>query len=359
MAYTPVVEYWWLHEDRTVNGDFYPGVIRYNANRNGNKPRGIVHHIQEGSNWGSWQHFHSVKAGATVFISKQGVIWWLIEERHGPWTNGDVNAPDAFIRELIRLYGADPNDWTLTIEYEGFTGNLPYTEAQYQAGLWLTRQWMAKYNIPVERATIRHGQINSVDRYFCCERPGGPFLTRMKTDLAAGGNVTAPLPSFAAGDTVKATDTLNVRKGASTAFDVGFQIDAGTTVTVAKDSSGQATFDGYDYLWVFIDAGKKGTGWVAAPWLELVKNAPAPAPEPAPTPRTVNFLVPMYVRTTPGFWDKANNTSNVVTMLPAGTTGTVKDGPVTEEGIDFYDVEIPGFGSGWVAKEIVNAIQVK
>jgi N-acetylmuramoyl-L-alanine amidase len=76
-------------------------------------------------------------------------------------------------------------------------------------------------------------------------------------------------------------------------------------------------------------------------------------------PRTVDFLVPMMVRTTPGFWDTANNKPNVIKTLPAGTTGTVINGPVEVGGVDFYDLKIDGFGTGWVAKEILNAIQVK
>lgn len=84
-----------------------------------------------------------------------------------------------------------------------------------------------------------------------------------------------------------------------------------------------------------------------------------PAPEPAAPTRTVDFLVPMMVRRSPGFWDTANNKDNVIKTLPAGTKGTVKDGPVKADGLDWYDVDIPGFGSGWVAKTIINAIQVK
>lgn len=174
-----------------------------------------------------------------------------------------------------------------------------------------------------------------------------------KAAAAAGGTVTPP-QTYQPGDTVKATDTLNVRKGADTRFDVGFTLDAGMTATVTTDSTGQATFDGLDYRWVFIET-DQGTGWVASDWLEVVKAAPAPAP----AKQTVDFLVPMIVRTTPGFWDKANDKSNVVTTLPAGTKGTVLEGPKKEDGIDFYNVEIPGWGTGWVAKEIVNAIQVK
>ena len=39
--------------------------------------------------------------------------------------------------------------------------------------------------------------------------------------------------------------------------------------------------------------------------------------------------------------------------------GTVISGPVEEDGLEWYDVDIPGFGTGWVAKAIINAIQVK
>jgi hypothetical protein len=81
-------------------------------------------------------------------------------------------------------------------------------------------------------------------------------------------------------------------------------------------------------------------------------------PKPAPATQTVDFLVPVMVRTSPGFWDKEKNKTNVVTTLPAGTKGTVIEGPVTAEGVEWYNVAIPDFGTGWVQKSIVNAIRV-
>lgn len=94
------------------------------------------------------------------------------------------------------------------------------------------------------------------------------------------------------------------------------------------------------------------------PYQEGAAGAEKPAPEPVPT-RTVNFLVPMMVRTTPGFWDEGQNKANVVTTLPAGTQGTVIEGPVEKDGMEWYNVAIPNFGTGWVAKAVINAIQVK
>jgi hypothetical protein len=261
MAYTPKIIDKWLH----VAQDGYPAVTRFH-NRNWAGVQAFVIHVQEGVNRGSWQHFHTVTASSTVLIGKNGDIWRLVPEDKAPWTNGDVKNPDAEVRALMAKYGSDPNTWSLTIECEGFTGNLPYTEEQYQSILWQLREWKKTYG---DKPILRHGQINAVDRAYCPEKPGGPLMTRLEKDLAA----------------------------------------------------------------------------------------PTPAPRPATT-RTVDFLVPMMIRTTPGFWDKKGNKANVITTLPEGTRGTVISGPVTEDGLEWYDVRIDGFGTGWVAKQIVNAIRV-
>lgn len=84
---------------------------------------------------------------------------------------------------------------------------------------------------------------------------------------------------------------------------------------------------------------------------------PTKPTEPAKAQK-VDFLVPMMVRSTPGFWDTKNNKANVIKTLPAGTKGTVISGPVKANDLDWYEVEIDGVGKCWVAKSIVNAIQV-
>src|SRR5690606_41356816 len=64
-------------------------------------------------------------------------------------------------------------------------------------------------------------------------------------------------------------------------------------------------------------------------------------------------------RTSPGFWDYENNKSNVIKNLPAGTTGRIKDGPKKVDGIDFYDLEIDGFGSGRLQGQVLHTLDIK
>lgn len=88
------------------------------------------------------------------------------------------------------------------------------------------------------------------------------------------------------------------------------------------------------------------------------EGAATPVTPPVVKPRTVDFLVPMMIRTTPGFYDYEGGKPNTITTLPAGTKGVVIDGPREADGMEWYDVKIDGFGTGWVAKAIINAIQV-
>lgn len=95
-----------------------------------------------------------------------------------------------------------------------------------------------------------------------------------------------------------------------------------------------------------------------AAFLKPYQEKTAPVPTPVKE-RTVEFLVPMMVRSTPGFYDYEGKRANTIKTLPAGTKGVVISGPVEKDGMEWYDVRIPDFGTGWVAKAIINAIQVQ
>lgn len=186
-----------------VAQDGYGAVERRYIGRKGTgKPKAIFLHIQEGNNWGSWQHFHVVSASCTVLIGRNGDIWRLVPESDSPWTNGDVKSPSAKGRELINRYGPDPNVYSLTIETEGKTGEWPKTQAQLDSVVWQIKTWMQRYNIPLSRL-YRHADVNSVTRSFC---PGNAYfayvVARIEKELKEStgdgtGGAKPPAPTFA------------------------------------------------------------------------------------------------------------------------------------------------------------------
>lgn len=64
------------------------------------------------------------------------------------------------------------------------------------------------------------------------------------------------------------------------------------------------------------------------------------------------------IRTSPGFWDYENNKANFIKNLPRGTTGTVISGPKRVDGVDFYDLRIDGFGTGWVQDTVLHTLAI-
>lgn len=175
-GYNPTIVDKYLH----IAQDGFAGVNRRYVGRFGMAPKIIVIHIQEGTNWGSWQHFHTVLASSTVLIGKNGAIWRLVPESDAPWTNGDVKSPSSRGREIINKWGADPNVYSLTIETEGYTGEWPKSDAQLKAVLWQVYEWQKKYNIE-DVYVIRHAEINSIDRAFC---PGNAYYNWLIAELA-------------------------------------------------------------------------------------------------------------------------------------------------------------------------------
>lgn len=206
----PNIYDWWLHEDRWVDGVFYPGVTRRYINRAGYHEKVIVLHIQEGVNLGSWQHFHSVKASSTVLIAKNGDIWRLVPESDGPWTNGDTCSATAKGREIMNAFGPDANYYSLTIETEGYWWEWPKPQAQLDAVVWQVKEWMKKYGIPKSRV-IRHADINQCDRANC---PGDAYynyvMARLDDDTVAAPKYSAPQPIMVDGKKWDGTKDVTV-----------------------------------------------------------------------------------------------------------------------------------------------------
>lgn len=204
MPAKPVIVDKWLHVDQSG----YKGVMRYFANRYDasarvtGKPSWIVLHIQQGSSWGSWQHFHTAQASSTVTIQRDGSIWRLVPEEHGPWTNGDDMFPTNTGQRLVDLPG-NSNIWSLSIETEGYSyapnpsgwAAWPKPEAQVNAIVWQIMDWMRRYNIPLTNV-IRHKDLNTRDKWIC---PGDDLFSEVINRIRAltstsGGTVSYVQP---------------------------------------------------------------------------------------------------------------------------------------------------------------------
>src|SRR5690606_32515202 len=86
------------------------------------------------------------------------------------------------------LYGSDPNVYTLSIETEGYHTEWPKPQKQLDSVVWQIRQWMDKYDIPLENV-LRHADLNQCSRPNC---PGNAFYNYVINALKNGGAGKAP-----------------------------------------------------------------------------------------------------------------------------------------------------------------------
>lgn len=156
----------------------------YKTGRKGRKIIAIVDHITAGSYPGclTWLQNPDSKASAHYLITRAGEIFQLVREQDTAYHAGGVNKPNWSLYD-----GTNPNYYTLGIEHECISGG-ELTEAQYQATLWLHKQLVEKYNLPIDsNHIIGHYRIDSVNRPNC---PGPNFpWDRLFKDLKGGINL--------------------------------------------------------------------------------------------------------------------------------------------------------------------------
>jgi uncharacterized protein YgiM (DUF1202 family) len=156
---------------------------------------------------------------------------------------------------------------------------------------------------------------------------------------AALGATVAPhaagAADFSAGDAVVVTERVNLRTDPTTGADVVTVLDVGTSATVTGDP---AEADGYTWYELDVETGE--TGWAVGDFLEL-----AAAVDPG-------FAVGDAVVVVGGRLNlraEAGLASDVLDVLPDGTGATVLDGPVTADGLPWYELDTDGYGQGWSA----------
>lgn len=161
-------------------------------NRQGQRIEAIVLHIQEGTTPGSlsWWASGNADASSSVMVQRDGSLLRVIEDRHGPYTNGDVNKPSAKGQQLITAIGGrNPNLASVTVEAEGYSGDTP-TEAMVETICWMVTEWMGRHLLDLDDV-YRHADINSVTRGNC---PGKYYEVVMQRLRDAGKPVEPPKP---------------------------------------------------------------------------------------------------------------------------------------------------------------------
>jgi uncharacterized protein YraI len=160
--------------------------------------------------------------------------------------------------------------------------------------------------------------------------------------LATAGLAISAVPrnagaaDFSVGDTVVVdTDGLNLRADFGTDADVVTVLENGTTASV---TDGPEDADGY--TWYELDAGDGSVGWAAGDFLAL-----AAAQDPG-------FSEGDGVVVTGGslnLRDAAGLAANILDVMADGSTATVLSGPVSADGLPWYELDTDDYGQGWAA----------
>jgi uncharacterized protein YraI len=179
--------------------------------------------------------------------------------------------------------------------------------------------------------------------------------TQTRTPGAATNTPTIPPGGFAPGDVVRTTAALTVRSAPGT---------GSPSISVLPNNT-QATVQSFgvingSYTWYQVSATGYPTGWVAGTWLTKVAAPTATAtrtPTRTATPNT-GWVAGTQVRTTTAVNMRTNpGTGNaVVAVVSTGTICTVMAGPSSASGYTWYQLNCPGFGTGWLVQNYLVVV---
>ena len=151
--------------------------------------------------------------------------------------------------------------------------------------------------------------------------------------------VTSPTGNFRVGDTVEATESINIRPRPGIAQGVISTQPAGARFRISQAAIGVT-----DYIWygVFNDA--IGGGWVAQNYLRKVGSTPPP-----PTAKfAINDLA--TVTETLNLRSNPSTSASLVAVLPRGTSARILAGPRSANGYTWWQIRT-SLGTGWAVQD--------
>lgn len=295
--------------------------------------RWFVVHVAEGSYEGTISHFQDSSADVSAHYvtenDSSGDMTQMVAEEDVAWHAGNGGY----------------NDHSLGIEHEGYTDETTFTDALYQASA-RTAQWAAEtYNFPLRvrrydvapcSATDGNGGIIGHDQIpdpNDCSQGGGASHHTDPGSTWNWGRYEGYVRRYHLGVSEHAVTSadLSVRDGPGTNYtriDVAPQGYTGTVIDGPVDNDG--------YRWYKVDyEGDVATGWSAANWLPYSRFDVG---------HGVTTTSALNVRNGPG------TSYDSIDTAPDGTTGTVSDGPVDNDGYRWFEVNYDdGVSTGWSA----------
>jgi N-acetyl-anhydromuramyl-L-alanine amidase AmpD len=183
-------------------------------------------------------------ASAHYFVGHKGEIWQCVEDFNTAWHCGASRYKHPYCR----------NENSIGIELccrkNISNGTWYFEEETVKAAIELTKELMAKYNIPAANV-IRHYDVTGKT----CPEPYVRDTAAWNTFKANLATTPAPIAS---GYKVRITaDTLNVRKGAGTSFKVATQVHKNEVYTIVQEYAGWGKL-------------KSGAGWISLKYTERV-----------------------------------------------------------------------------------------
>lgn len=161
----------------------------HHSNRGNYVPDIIVCHIAEGTYIGTvgWFQNPDSKVSSHFVVAKDGRVAQCVDLKRVAWCNGTADEPEdkryfgKSTLETVKTRGGNANDYTISIEFEGFwkDGKGALTAPQLKSGVELIKyirqsvKSIYGVDIPIDRQHIvGHCEINPVTKPNC---PGANF----------------------------------------------------------------------------------------------------------------------------------------------------------------------------------------
>ncbi len=161
----------------------------------------------------------------------------------------------------------------------------------------------------------------------------------VKSNITLAPVDTSPAGNFSVGDTVEATESVNIRPRPGLAQGVISAQPAGARFVISQPPIGVT-----DYVWYGVFSDAIGGGWVAQNYFRKVGTVPPPTTGKF----AINDLA--TVTETLNLRSSASTSSGIVAVLPPGTSARILAGPQSANGYTWWQIRTSR-GTGWAVQD--------